>query len=129
MLNTVEIAVDKYIRAWSERDPAVRATLIDACFAIDGRIVMRSREIRGRDALAQEMTRFFANPELLGVRVTSAIDARGTTFRFRAVVERRDGTSLESFDAGEIDADGRISVLLTFAGPLPEIGESPGKGH
>jgi len=57
--------------------------------------------------------------------VTSAVDACGTTFRFRAVTERRDGTSLESFDAGEIDAAGRISVLLTFAGPLAEAGEPP----
>jgi hypothetical protein len=34
------------------------------------------------------------------------------------VVERRDGLNLEFFDAGEIDATGRISLLLTFAGPL-----------
>jgi hypothetical protein len=114
------MAVDTYIKAWSERDPAVRATMIEACFAADGRIVMRSREIRGRAALAEEMTTLLADPQLLRVRVTSAIDARGTTFRFRAVVERRDGTRLESFDAGEIDASGRISLLLTFAGPLGE---------
>jgi hypothetical protein len=38
------------------------------------------------------------------------------------VVERRDGTSLEFFDAGEIDADGRISLLLTFDGPLDDAG-------
>jgi hypothetical protein len=120
MPSAVEIAVDTYIRAWNERDPAVRATMVEACFAADGRIVTRSREIRGRAALAYEMTRVLADPELLRIRVISAIDARGTTFRFRAVVERRDGTSPESFDAGEIDGAGQISVLLTFAGPLGE---------
>lgn len=120
MPNSVEMAVDTYIKAWSERDPAVRATMIEACFAADGRIVMRSREIRGRAALADEMATFLADRQLLRIRVTSAIDASGTTFRFRAVVERSDGTSLESFDAGEIDATGRISLLLTFAGPLGE---------
>ncbi len=114
------MAVDTYIKAWGERDPEVRAAMIEACFAAGGRIVMRSREIRGRAALADEMATFLADPRLLRVRVTSAIDARDTTFRFRAVVERSDGTSLESFDAGEIDASGRISLLLTFAGPLGE---------
>jgi len=50
----------------------------------------------------------------------SAVDAAGTTFRYRTVVDRRDGTALEFFDAGEIDADGRICTLLVFAGPLPD---------
>jgi hypothetical protein len=120
MPSPVEMAVDTYIKAWSERDPAVRATMIEACFAADGRIVMRGREIRGRAALADAMVNFLADPQLLRIRVSSAIDARGTTFRFRVVTERRDGTSAESFDAGEIDATGRISLLLTFAGPLGE---------
>lgn len=118
MPSAVEVAVDTYIRAWSERDPALRAAMIAACFAAEGRIVSRGPEIRGRDALAAAMTRFLADPQILRVRVTSAIDARGTTFRFHVVTDRRDGTSLESFDAGEIDADGRISVLLAFGGPL-----------
>jgi hypothetical protein len=120
MPNPVENAVDTYIKAWSEHDPAVRATMIEACFAADGRIVMRGREIRGRAELAEAMAKFLADPQSLRVRVTSAIDARGTTFRFRVVTERRDGTSAESLDAGEIDATGRISLLLTFAGPLGE---------
>jgi hypothetical protein len=120
MPSAVEMAVDTYIRAWSERDPAVRAAMIEACFAEDGRVVSRNREIRGRAALAEEMTRTLSDPELLRIRVVSAIDARGTTFRFRAVLERRDGKSFESFDAGEIDGAGQISVLLTFGGPLRE---------
>src|SRR3954471_409079 len=114
MPSPVEIAVDTYIKAWSERDPALRATMIEACFAADGRIVMPSRELRGRAAIAHEITTFLADPQLLRIRVISVIDARGSTFRFRALVERRDGTSRESYDAGEIDESGRISLLLTF---------------
>jgi hypothetical protein len=95
MPGAVKSAVDTYIRAWSERDPEIRAKMIEACFAADGRIVTRSREIRGRAGLAREMTRLLADPELVRVRVTSAIDTLGTTFRFRAVAERRDGTSAE----------------------------------
>lgn len=123
MPSAVEIAVDTYIRMWSERDPVVRATMLEACFAPEGRMVTRSREIRGRIALADLMEKLLADPQLLRIRVISAVDAKGTTFRFRSVVERRDGTTLESFDAGQIDGEGRISLLLTFAGPLDESGD------
>jgi hypothetical protein len=94
--------------------------LLEACFADDGRLVSRSREIRGRAALAEFLTPFLADPDLLRIRVLSVIDAGRTTFRFRSVAERRDGTRFESFDAGEIDGDGRISLILTFAGPLAD---------
>lgn len=120
MPSAVEVAVDTYIRAARERDPAIRARLIEACFAPEGRIVTRSREIRGRAAILAEFARSHADPLLLGIRLTSAIDAEGTTFRYSAAADRRDGTSPEHFDAGEIDAAGQISVILTFAGRLGE---------
>ena len=120
MPSAVEVAVDTYIRMWSEPNPALRAAMLEACFAEDGRMVTRSREIRGRAAFADLMAGFLADPQLLQIRVISAVDAEGTTFRFRSVVERRDGTILENFDAGQIDSEGRILLLLTFAGPLGE---------
>ena len=120
MASPVEIAVDTYILACCERDAEVRAELLEACLADDVRMVTRSREIRGRAALIQDLSRFLADPQLLRIRVLSAVDARGTTFRYRALAEMRDGTSAEVFDAGEIDATGRISLILTFAGPLAD---------
>jgi hypothetical protein len=121
MPSPVEIAVDTFIRAWSERDSAARAKLVEACFAENGRMVTRGREIRGRAGLLEEMNRILSDPRLLRVRAGSAIDARGTTFRYRGIVEFTDGTSAEAFDAGEIDGDGRISLILTFAGPLGDV--------
>lgn len=115
---SVRTAVESYIRAATERDPDARAALLEACFAEDGRMVTRSREIRGRRAIAEMLTRFLADPEVADVRVTSDVDASGTTFRFHSVIEKRDGTLLDGFDAGEIDEDGKIRLILTFAGPL-----------
>ena len=120
MLSPVELAVDTYVRAVGERDPAARAAMLSACFASDVRMVTASREIRGRAALTAELERFLSDPKLSSIRLLSAIDARGTTFRYRAVAEFRDGTSAESFDAGEVDAAGQISLILTFAGPLQD---------
>jgi hypothetical protein len=121
MRSIVETAVDTYIRASREHDRGVRAAMLEACFAADGRVVTRSREIRGRAALADEIERLLANPQLLRIRVLSVIDAGKTTFRFRSAVEYIDGKVLEFFDAGEVDATGRISILLTFAGPLAPL--------
>ena len=118
MPSPVETAVELYIRASAERDPVARAALIEACFAADGRFVTRSRVIQGRAAVDAMIARALADPEMLGFRMASAIDAVGTTFRYRSIVLRRDGTTVEFFDAGEIDADGRIATLLVFAGPL-----------
>jgi hypothetical protein len=117
MSSTAETAVNTYIRAASERDSVTRAALLEACFAADGRLVSRGREIRGRAALADEFARLLADPELLAIRVV-AVETGATTFRLRSVVERRNAANLEFFDAGEVDATGRISLILTFAGPL-----------
>lgn len=126
MPSAVEIAVDTYIRAWREPDPRIRASLVEACFADNGRFVTRSATL-DRSALLNLMAKVHADPQLLRLRLTSVIDARGTTFRFRAVADNRDGSSsAETLDAGEIDASGRISLVLTFTGPLPNAEDGDG---
>jgi len=120
MPTPVEAAVHAYIRAAGERDAPARAKLLEACIADDARLVTRSGVIRGRAGIEAMIARFQADPHNLGFRMTSAIDAAGTTFRYRSVVDRRDGSSVEFFDAGEIEADKRIVTLLVFAEPLAE---------
>lgn len=120
MAEPIEAVVATYIRAWLEPDPALRAELVEACFAPEGRFVTRGGEYRGRSALLALMARVHTDPQLLRIRVISPIDARGTTFRFRAVAHYRDGSSPETMDAGEMDASGRISLVLTFGGALPD---------
>jgi hypothetical protein len=120
MPSPVEIAVQTYIRAAGERDPATRAKLLEACLADDARFVTRSAAIRGRAGVDAMIARFLDDPQIRSFRLASVLDAAGTTFRFRSIVERHDGTSIEFFDAGEIDADGRIATILVFAGPLAD---------
>ncbi|MEY2936251.1 MAG: hypothetical protein RL033_7000 [Pseudomonadota bacterium] len=120
MTTPVQQAVDAYILAASERDSRARARLLESCLAEDAVMVSTGREFRGRDAIAKMLDRAHADPEFVGIRMVSAIDARGTLFRYRAVADFRNGTSLEAFDAGQIDASGRISLILTFSGPLAD---------
>jgi hypothetical protein len=118
MPSPVETAVHNYIRASGERDVTARARLLEACFAENGRFVTRSTVIHGRSGVDAMIGRFLADPKVLGFRLTSVVDAVGTTFRYRSLVENRDGTTVEFFDAGEIGDDGRISTMLVFSGPL-----------
>ena len=119
MPSSTEIAAQTYVAAWQEPDAAARARLIEACFAVEGRVVSRGAVIRGRAGLAAAIDAFLADPRGLSARLASAIDVQGPIFRLRAVVEDRDGRIvLDGFDAAEVDADGRIAVLLTF-GPSP----------
>jgi hypothetical protein len=120
MQSPVELAARTYIEAAHEPDPAARAKLLEACFAADGRMVTRSTVIRGRAAIDAVIARLHADPNFTGIRMGSVVDAVGSTFRFRSFVENRDGSRSEFFDAGEIDADGRITTLLVFAGPLAD---------
>ncbi len=116
MTSSAEIAAQRYVALWQERDAAARLRLIDACFAKEGRIVSRGGTIiRGRAALAAAVDDFFADPRGLSARLSTAIDVQGPLFRFRSVVEDREGRIVfDGFDAAEVDSDGRIAVLLTF---------------
>jgi hypothetical protein len=123
MPSPTEIAAQTYVAAWQEPDAVARARLLERCFAADGRIVSPGAVIRGRAALAKAIDDFFADPRGLSARLASGIDAQGPVFRFRSAVEDRDRRIvLDGFDAGEVDADGRITVLLTFSGIMGGLG-------
>jgi len=120
MPNATEAAVLTYITAASEPNAKARSVLLEQCFAADGRMVTGGRELKGRAALAEMLTLAHADPDMLGIRILSAVDTQGALFRFRAALVRRDGSLIEGFDAGMVDEAGQISLILTFAGPLAE---------
>lgn len=116
------VAARTYIDMWREPDRARRRALLDRCFALDGRLVTPARTLAGREAVWATVEAFFADPRGVRARATSEIDAGVAAFRFAAALTLPDGTLVaESLDVGEIDADGRISVLYTFGGRLREL--------
>jgi hypothetical protein len=121
MSSPAETAAVTYIKAWQESDAFVRARLVEACFAADGRIVSPGGLIRGHAALTASINDFLARG--LSAHLASAIDVQGTLFRFRAVAKDRHGRIVfDGFDTAEVDADGRIAVLLAFSGAPPAPG-------
>ncbi|CAN5858767.1 hypothetical protein BH11MYX2_BH11MYX2_05800 [soil metagenome] len=118
MSNAVEIAIELYAAAFQEPDAARRAALLEKCWAEDGRFVTGARVVRGREALSAEMARFANDPRGGRINMLAPVDVQGNLFRLRANAVYPDGTvSPESFDAGELGADGRILTILTFRGP------------
>ena len=118
MSGRAEKAARTYVAAAEEADAERRAALLEQCWADDGRLVTRSRVLRGRAEVSAMIGELHADPRGLQARLAGPIDAQGSTFRFRSIVVDRAGATVgEFFDAAEVDADGRITVLLTFAGP------------
>src|SRR4051812_4023955 len=118
MATPVETAALTYIKAAETRDKTERDKLLGACFAETGRFVTRSTVVDGLAALCAMFDAFYADPQVAGVKLTTRVDAVGATFRYGSIVEFRDGRTPEFFDAGEIDAEGKIVTMLVFAGPL-----------
>lgn len=108
-----------YARAVIERDAAVRDQLLAQCWAEQGRLITQQREFVGRAAVSQMVGQFLAREDVVGVRMLSPLDVHATIFRYLACVDLRDGRSPESFDAGVVDDQGRIALMLTFVGSLP----------
>ncbi|MBA3460368.1 MAG: hypothetical protein H0T46_10435 [Deltaproteobacteria bacterium] len=76
--------------------------------------------LKGQKAFARGSPPFSRRPAGPRLSHGERINAAGSTIRYRSIVERRDGTTIEFFDAGEIDAAGRISTMLVFTGPLAD---------
>jgi hypothetical protein len=114
---SMRASIDAYIAAWNEHDRARRMRLIEQGCA--EHLLMRTpgKRIEGRgelDALIADFRR--RRPGERAV-LSSDVDVQGTPFRFSGVVEGAAGARAgESFDAGECDEDGRIRLLLSFAG-------------
>lgn len=118
MSSVAEIAFESYVASWQERDAALRLALLEKCWAADGRFVTGGTVVRGREALCAYQDKFANDPREAKIQMIAPPDVQGKLFRLRAHAVFSDGTvSPESFEAGELDADGRIQTILTFKGP------------
>jgi hypothetical protein len=115
----VRSSIEAYVAAWNERDPEVRARLIERACADDFRLLTSGRCIRGRAGLAALIAEFQARRPGHRARLASAVEVHESTFRYLGAVESEGSAPLENLDTGEHDAEGRILLVLTFAGAVP----------
>ncbi len=122
----VKASLDHYFQSWNEPDEAKRLAHLEAGWAQGATYTDPSAHVEGRDALSKHIAGFLANPQLKGfsiVRVTG-IDIHHGSFRFGWEMRTPDGkVATVGIDYGEFDANGMITKIVGFFGPMPELKE------
>lgn len=115
-------SVEAYVAAWNETDSAARAALIERSCNPEVRLnTMNDPHVRGRAALDSYIVGFQHRRPGARVRITSVVEVRGSAYRVTGVVAGSGSVpDIAATDMGECDDDGRILLVLTFPGLVPE---------
>lgn len=106
-----------YQAAWNERDPAARAALIDEAWSEGARYVDPTADVIGRRGLDATITGFQTSLDGSVVPLSGALEAHGLV-HFYWRVEGGGAVSLDGMDVGFVDADGVLTLIAGFFGPL-----------
>ena len=119
----VGAAVDGYVQAWLETDPAARRALLERCWAVDGVHCDPLGQVTGRDELSDHIGGFQAQQPGARLEVASGVDEHAGYLRFAWRLLDADGdVTLEGTDFGELDSGGALRQIIGFFGPLPSGG-------
>jgi len=124
---SIEAIIDRYCEAWSDPEPAARATALAEVWAEGGRYTDPRADTRGAEALLEHIAGVLAQRPGARVVRTSAVQHHHGFVRFAWRVIEADGTMLpEGLDIAMIGDDGRITQIIGFFGALPS--EAPVTG-
>lgn len=117
----IRASIEAYVAAWNERDAAQRMRFIEQACADDLILRTAGRRIEGRAQLDALIADFQQRRPGERAVLVSEIDVQGSLFRYVGIVQRGSEARAapdapENLDTGECDDDGRIRLLLTFAG-------------
>lgn len=117
---TPEETVRAYGAAWNEKDSAGRRRLLEASWAEAGVYSDPMNMSEGRDALDALIAGFHQGSPGASIAIASGVDEHHGFVRFQWRMEQADGSvTMEGFDVGELDADGRLRRITGFFGPFP----------
>ena len=120
-MNDLTTTIDTYLAAWTERDPARRAAMIERVWASDGRLIDPPMAAQGHAGISEMAAGLQAQFPGHHFRRASGIDAHHDQLRYAWELVSPDGAVvLAGIDVGELAADGRLSRITGFFGPLPE---------
>ena len=117
-------SLDLYFQAWAESDEAARRALLEQAWADDGTYTDPSAHVEGREALVQHIGDFKSNEQFKGFRIeqSTGIDIHHQSFRFGWEMKDPSGNVVTpGIDYGEFDREGRITKIVGFFGPFPEM--------
>jgi hypothetical protein len=115
-------AVATYGAAWNEPDASRRSELLERVWADGGTYLDPLGRADGRDALAAHIAGFQETMPGHTIDMVSGVDVHDDAFRFAWEMRNADGVALEGMDYGELGPDGRITRIVGFFGPFPDLG-------
>lgn len=114
-----EAVIDAYISAWGVMDSTERLVRLESCYASDATYCDPTVSVSGRAALSEHIERTLAAFRDMTLVRTTRVNAHGSFARFGWQMRGADGKNLpECLDVVEFGADGRITRVIGFFGPL-----------
>ena len=121
-MSDFDTVVDRYLQVWNETDPGARRAAIDELFAADVRFVDPLAAVEGRAAVDALIAG--AQSQFTGLVFTPGgpADAHHDQGRFTWHLGPAGGEPVAiGFDVAELDADGRIKLVLGFLDKMPAL--------
>ena len=118
---TLTVAVDTHLRAYCEPDTARRGELLAAVWAPTGALIDPPFDGTGLDAIASMADILLTHYAGHTFRRTTNVDVHHSFGRYGWDLVAPDGTvAVAGTDIVEVDADGRLTRIIGFFGPLTE---------
>ncbi|MCR9291682.1 MAG: nuclear transport factor 2 family protein [bacterium] len=117
-------SLPKYFESWQEEDVEKRGKLLESAWSEKGTYTDPTAHVVGRKALVEHIGGFLSNPQFQGVEFiqASGIDVHHGVFRFQwKMVDATGQEIMTGMDYGEFDERGRITKIVGFFGPFPEL--------
>jgi len=119
-MDEVRTLAERFVRVWNERDPERRSAMVRSLWAMDGRHLMGTQDVRGYQALEERVAasnRHNVVEKDYIFRAPTAIQSLPGVIKFRWDMARRDSDDVVSHGVGFliIDDQGRIRCDYLFA--------------
>lgn len=114
--------IDAHLMAYADADSSRRAAAVQRIWAVDGQLIDPPLAATGHDAICQQTDFLLARfPGHHFVR-TSGVDEHHGHARYAWQLCSPDGgVRLEGVDFAQVDADGQLSRVTGFFGPMPNL--------
>jgi hypothetical protein len=113
-------SLDHMLAAWNERDPAKVRGHLERALAPDAEFIDPSVETHGIDEFEANVLEVQAGIPGAVYSRTSGVDSHHRLHRYSWQISRDGEVLLSGADVTEVDAEGRVTRVLGFFGPLPD---------
>lgn len=120
MSNPIQ-SLHRMMQMWNERDMAAVRPHLEAIMAPDVEFCDPLHHIHGLDAFEAMVRKFRADYPRAELSRTTKIDRHHDRYRYEWLIVQDGKTVIPGFDVAQIRADGKITRIDGFFGPLAKI--------